>query len=266
MLWTISGVLLLLLVLMCLLKRAEQTPPEQDTGFDLYVINLDRARKRMSDFVDRLALTDLAHMSPIRFSAIDGRQLKLEEHVTPAALTEVLNAEKLGYRQRHYELTRGAVGCHLSHVAVWQRLLQSDKSMAMVCEDDAVLQADLLRKTKRAIQGMPDDWDILLLGYWCVKCEKEGQHWIRMNRFFGLHCYMIKATAVNKIAAYGGDRIGQQIDSMLSDMCSENRLTVYGTVDKLAAQTGTNSSVQIPLKGLPNVDPWLSLPAVLQRE
>lgn len=235
-------------------------------GFDVYVINLATATARMEAFVKRFRKTDLSHVSPIRFNAVNGRQLRLENHVTPGALHEVLRAERTGYRQRHYELTRGAVGCHLSHVGVWNRLLQSDKDYAMVCEDDAVMNREIHQKSQAAMENMPCDWDLLLLGYWCVRCQQKAA-WVEMGRFFGLHCYFIKRSAVEKIRVYCGgadtSRIGQQIDSMLSDMCTEGRLKVYGTPTKLATQVGTNTSVQIPLEPVTDVDPWLSLPAVL---
>ena len=260
--------LLILCVLLLLLsnkQEGKQATPAITPMFDLYVINLDRAKQRMTDFMKRLQSTDLGHVSPIRFSAVDGRKLRIEDHVTPAALAEVLTAEKVGYRQRHYELTRGAVGCHLSHFGVWERLLRSDKGLAMVCEDDAVVDDDVHEQTLTAIHAMPEEWDMLLLGYWCVTCAQEGGEpgWVRMKRFFGLHCYVIKATAIEKIVAYAGTKIGQQIDSMLSDMCSEGRLTVFGTSKKAAMQTGSSSTVQMPLKGTPDVDPWVSLPAVV---
>lgn len=230
--------------------------------FDVYVINLATATSRMAAFMKRFRKTDLSHVSPIRFNAINGRQLRLENHVTPGAMAEILRAEKSGYRQRHYELTRGAVGCHLSHVGVWNMLLESDKDYAMVCEDDAVLNRETHTKSQGAIEGMPADWDLLLLGYWCVRCQQKAT-WVEMGRFFGLHCYFIRRSAVAKIKAYCGSRIGQQIDSMLSDMCAEGRLKVYGTPTKLAMQVGTNTSVQMPLEPVAAVDPWLSLPVVL---
>ena len=230
-------------------------------AFDVYVINLERAPKRMHDFVQRLRETDMSNVSPIRLAAVDGRFLNLSDVVTGSALQEIERAEKLGYRQRHYELTRGAVGCYLSHQQAWQSLLESDKNMSMICEDDAVLDSQAGSKILEALARQPPEWDILLLGYWCVKCG-TGRHWKRMGRFFGLHCYLINRSAVPKISSYCGNRIGQQVDSMLSDMAFEGRLNVFGVQEKLAFQQGVESSVQMPLKPITDVDPWMSLPAV----
>ena len=258
-------VLLVALLVAWLVPRGLQpsAPVEPRQDFDVYVINLDRARQRMDAFMRRFLQTDMRHMAPIRVAAVDGRSLELEGVVTPEALREISRAEEVGYRERHYELTRGAVGCALSHRAVWDRLVASDKERALVCEDDCLLDHDALAGLDAAVADAPADWDVLLLGYWCVKCSTHSTH-REMQRFFGLHCYLIRRGAVAKIQAYAGGRIAQQEDSMLSDMCEEGRLRVYGVLGKLAVQAGGSSSVQMPLRpGNGTPDAWQPLPVVL---
>lgn len=242
--------------------RKEEVP-ESMAEFDMYVINLDRMPTRMTSFIDRLQHTDMRVMAPIRIAAVDGKKLNLAELVTPEALREIERAERVGYRERHYELTRGAVGCALSHRNAWAKLLQSDKNIALVCEDDAELEPNALTELTASLAVVPPDWDLLLLGYWCVKCTSHVTH-KKLERFFGLHCYLIKRGAVNKIISYAGEAVAQQEDSMLSDMCTEGRLCVYGVQNKLARQTGQTSSVQMPLRTGENVvDPWATLPVVM---
>ena len=256
-------VIMILVIYVVRRTRPPNFPTSLSPAFDMYVINLDRMPERMSKFMARLASTDMAGLAPIRLSAIDGRKIEVERYVTPAALAQLQRAERLGYRERHYELTRGGVGCALSHRAAWERLVQSDKDQAMICEDDAELDSSTLRNLHVQLAGIPDDWDILLLGYWCVKCTSFSTH-KEMQRFFGLHSYLIRRRAVAKIRSYTGDTVAQQEDSMLSDMCSEGRLRVYGLPEKLAVQTGGDTSVQMPLRRGKSVsDPWASLPVVL---
>lgn len=254
---------LTLLLLLVVTLGGRLTEGFSGTDFDMYVINLDRMPDRMRSFMDRLSSTDMT-VAPIRLSAVDGRTLSLPELVTPQALAEIERAERVGFRERHYELTRGAVGCALSHRAAWDRLLASDKGMVMVCEDDAKLEPDVFARLRDALARMPSDWDVLLLGYWCVKCRSFDTHKV-LDRFFGLHTYLIKREAVGKIRDYAGALIAQQEDSMLSDMAGEGRLAVYGVPDKLAVQTGASSSVQMPLNAKStDADPWMTLPLVLK--
>lgn len=260
MMWLVFVALAVLLVARLLVPPSgkSRTVP---ASFDLYVINLDRAPSRMRQFVADLSGTDLADAPLIRVRATDGARLDLASNVTPEALQEIVTAERVGYRQRHYELTRGAVGCYLSHMDAWQRLAGSDKEQIMVCEDDAVLDPDIGQTAVKAMREVPTSWDIILLGYWCVKCE-TATHWRRMYRFFGLHCYLVRRSALQKVQEYTGGRVGQQFDSLLSDMCEEGRMEVYGVKDKAALQSGSRSSVQVPLRTAEGVDPWAALPAV----
>jgi len=254
-------VALCFLVLLALLETKTKEVAVAELGWDMYVINLDRAQKRLDSFLQMLSTTDLSGQPVIRLKAIDGHVLNLEDYVTDAALREILDAERLGYRQRHYELTRGAVGCYLSHMNAWHRMLESDQQSIMICEDDAVLSKNIRADLNSCLKTIPNAWDILLLGYWCVQCNRHAG-WRNMHRFFGLHCYLIKREAVTKIESYCGTRIGQQLDSMLSDMCMEGRLVVYGVEEKLAMQAGSGSTVQMPMKSKSGVDPWMALPAV----
>ena len=263
--------MLLIAVLLAVLIFAMMRPHpgkltiDVQPDFDVHVINLDTMPHKMAAFVDRLQLTDLARQGPIRLGAVDGKLLRIESIVTEGALREIETAERTGFRERHYELTRGAVGCYLSHMAVWERLLQSDRDVAMVCEDDAKLDTQVLQTLQQARATIPDNWDILLLGYWCVKCATLPSHKF-LKRFFGLHCYLIKRTAVPKIREYSGERIAQQVDSMLSDMCNEGKLTVYGLPKKVAFQLGQDTStVQMPLNHQEDrKDPWMTLAVARQ--
>jgi hypothetical protein len=51
-----------------------------------------------------------------------------------------------GYRTKHYQLTRGSVGCYMSHLQLYQHILrETDAQFAFVFEDDAeIREPDLL--------------------------------------------------------------------------------------------------------------------------
>src|SRR4051812_19620959 len=85
------------------------------------------------------------------------------------ALVKLAEVERRGFRQSHAELTsKGAIGCALSHMCIWLDILCDSTAqpgqLYLVMEDDAVLPKRLLALLKRSLQGVPADWDILLLG------------------------------------------------------------------------------------------------------
>ncbi|MGA1563935.1 MAG: glycosyltransferase family 25 protein [Pontimonas sp.] len=225
--------------------------------YDVFVINLDRATTRLDRFKQSYRTCDISlRHDMIRFPAVDGRRLTLPEHLTEKALLEVLRAERQGHRTKHYQLTRGGVGCYLSHVRLWQSVLDTDKDAALIFEDDSIIDPDI----GDVIDGLavPDDTDLLLLGYFCNKCKNTTCGVIRVTQFFGLHGYLITRRGIEKILAHPDVwQIGKQIDSWLSDLARTGYINVYATHRQHVVQDHTApTQIQMVLKPPKGSDPW----------
>ena len=254
--------LLAILLALLLLPRASPDPLADDEAppaLSTYVINLRRNPERLAHFQRSFTASDLgASNSFIRVEAVDGSQIQVEQFVTPYALQEISQAEAVGYRTKHYQLTRGGVGCALSHMEVWRQLLASDRDAALVFEDDVVMHPDIWALFRRALPSIPQDWDILLLGYFCKNCERRQGHF-RVRRFFGLHAYVIRRRGAVRAFQYGLLPINQQLDSLLSDAAEEGALNIYTLPVKLARQDSSafRTEIQMPLRRVAAVrDPW----------
>lgn len=227
--------------------------------FDVYVINVDVATARLTHFRGQIARSDLGTKSFIRFEAIKGSDLDLPSVVSKRALWEISNAEATGFRLRHYQLSRNAVACYLSHVQLWTSVLQTDKSAAMVFEDDALVHPRIGEYVKTT--PFPEDYDIVLLGYVCLACARDEGAWFhRVYTFFGLHGYVISARGIRKILDSGRIfPVRKQIDTVLSEMATAGDIRIYASPRKLVEQNNRdfNTSIQIPLKE--GVDPWAAL-------
>lgn len=228
--------------------------------FDVYIINLDGATDRLRHFTKEIAASDFSHRkSFIRFSAVDGASLDLRSMVSKRAFNEIISAERTGFRLRHYQLSRGAVGCYASHVRLWESILKTDKEVALVFEDDAQIYPTL--NSYLTTTAFPEDFDILLLGFVCFKCRRdEGAGFHRVKRFFGLHGYLISTKGIRKILANPRmATIHKQIDSVLSDMASAGEITVYATPRKYVEQNNESFETQIQLPIKEGEDPWAAL-------
>lgn len=60
--------------------------------------------------------------------------------------------------------TPGALGCAMSHHALWLAARDSGTPV-IVCEDDACLRGDFTTQAQRVLSELPSDWDICYLGY-----------------------------------------------------------------------------------------------------
>lgn len=154
--------------------------------FDVFLINMSKNEDRLKSFVDQYKASDLGFKNFLRYEAIDGIDINIKDYVSPRAYDEIQNAEKNGYRMRHYQLTRGGVGCYLSHQNVLRIIQDSDKKFGVVFEDDAIINPELYSKLAKVMLEIPTDWDILLLGCYCIKCIKYEKH-ADINRFWFLH-------------------------------------------------------------------------------
>ncbi|CCW66797.1 unnamed protein product [Phytomonas sp. Hart1] len=143
------------------------------TLFDAcYVINLDRRPDRWSHISADLQKRRLGRflkpgVSPTRVSGVDGSTLDVAALHAAGVLTEE------GYRrfvqpiaQKLFgmDLTPGAIGCALSHRLVWEKVVASRQTAALILEDDAELSPRFHRQLGPLWERVPKDWGIVYLG------------------------------------------------------------------------------------------------------
>jgi GR25 family glycosyltransferase involved in LPS biosynthesis len=114
----------------------------------IFFINLDRSYDRLHRF-----RTDNAHLPNLRrFAACDAATIDRE-----ACIRDGLIAPDNPY-------TKPALGCAMSHVALWRACAESGRA-ATICEDDAVLHRHFLAWQARILATLPADWDIVQWGW-----------------------------------------------------------------------------------------------------
>lgn len=114
---------------------------------EIQVISLRRTPERREAFA---ALH--GHLRYAFFDAVDGSQVGLD----------VLFDYRLFEPGLRY--TPGAIGCALSHHALWERAEQAEVPLT-VAEDDAIFRLDFALRSQQAIERLPPDWDIVMWGW-----------------------------------------------------------------------------------------------------
>lgn len=120
-----------------------------------YLISLDKDVQRRELFFSQPNTADFEV-----FSAINTMQKEWD------ALAEVFNPTKF---EQHYgrNVTKGEIGCTLSHLEVYRRIVADERiaetDYALVCEDDALFNANLSEKTT-ALLTQQCSADIILIG------------------------------------------------------------------------------------------------------
>lgn len=125
-----------------------------------------------------------------RINAVDGRDL-------PSWL--------LHYFPDEDRLSPGEVGCYASHLQVAQIISAEQVPLALVIEDDAILEDDFLAVLREAIENLPPDWNFLHLSGKAAHAVKPigevGRHRIvRYSRIpTGTVAYLINFEGARKL-------------------------------------------------------------------
>lgn len=225
---------------------------------DIYLINLKRNKERLEHFIEEYMMSDLRYKAFNRLDAVDGSKVALEDVLSDKALAEIKEIESTGYRTKHYQLTRGAIGCYLSHKKLYDKIASGNAPYGLIFEDDVIIDKNIFAKLNKTIREIPNDWDMLLLGCHCITCDRFKTY-MDIGRFFLLHCYIVKKEAAQKLVDHLSQvPISQQIDSELSDMTTSGKLKVYCLKQSLCKQGNGlfGTTIQKPIKKVPGVNPY----------
>ena len=142
--------------------------------YKTFVVNLDRNGHLWERAVNELQAKSpfLARNTSLeRKSAYDGQSLQFHTLVSQDILTkgEATRIEKDSHNRRAavqaVTLTKGAVGCALSHIDIWRKAAEaSPNELFVVLEDDVRLHYDFDAHFELAMAIVPDDFSVLYLG------------------------------------------------------------------------------------------------------
>jgi GR25 family glycosyltransferase involved in LPS biosynthesis len=236
---------IILTIVICIAYNIQSYTASQ---YDIYLINLKRRPDRYKQFMKYYTASELQNDPLIKFNAIDGSLLDVNNiPLTDLARNELKQLDNSGFRTKHYQLTKGAIGCYLSHVKLWEHILKTNTEYALVFEDDAKIPKRIKKIIDKQLKYIPSDWDIILFGHMCTECIAYKNYY-SVNRFMLTHCYLIKRTAIIKIMETNTlFPISQQIDSHLSELTSI--LNIYATNDAAnkVKQFSSRTDIQAPL-------------------
>ena len=235
-------------------KKKESLLNNKDSANELvstYVINLERNKDRMDNFREKYEASDLAQVLPYtRFEAVDGSKVPIEKYLTPEALKGLMRTEASKLRSLPHDLTKGMVGCYLSHLGVYDIALKQSTKYALVFEDDAVISPDIYTSTIEKIihgdEGVPPDWDMILLGVVCRDCRDYNEDYNKVHDFFGTHGYIINRKAMKVLK--NSLPITTQIDVRMSELCREKKFKVFSVKNLKVDAGGFGSDIQVPMK------------------
>jgi len=116
--------------------------------------------------------------------------------------------QRRGYLSEEFELRlAGSLGTLLSHVHVWEKIAADpDCEVGLVFEDDAIFTKHFKTQLANLPEAdVPEDWDMLWLGWHKLDCEPVNQHFGRPNKTEGKSvnsghfAYLVRSSSVKKL-------------------------------------------------------------------
>jgi GR25 family glycosyltransferase involved in LPS biosynthesis len=174
----------------------------QNAGIDLPIIaiNLPHRTDRWQTLCQRLAAAGLTRL--IKAPAILGASLP---DSTIAALVRSPDDITRGAPQSHLTLTPPAIGCFLSHLAVWRWMLDRNLPRLLVLEDDATPTAHFsAERFCRVVEDARDKDGLVFLGALIMgglADRAEASDLARLYYFNGTFAYLITPAACRTLLA-----------------------------------------------------------------
>ncbi len=167
------------------------------SGLDwpIFVINLERSEHRR-----RFALNHLQSLGfeGRVFPAVDGRALDLGKLVSDGVYDDAVAKDKFSR-----SLSMPEIGCTLSHIRLYERMLSEGLDHAIVLEDDAMFVDDIVTRLPALIDALPADWDLVQLIYKCEDHEPAAPGVVR----FRMQASMPVASAAYLIRRAGAEKM-----------------------------------------------------------
>ena len=242
-----------------------------NTFFDrVFVISLKESTDRQELFKDTLQGLDYEV-----FRGVNGKELEIQDLVKDGSLSTNISESS--------SLTSGEIGCALSHLGVYKKIIDLNLKNALILEDDLILDiqdSDNLHSLSKGLQELPDDWEFLYLGYalnnnkmsysaylrsWLIYPilslydrerfnpfkyrrrfpRKYSQNLQRAGYHYRLHSYGVSRAGAQKIIDYQTP-IHLAADNAVSEMCTENRLNAFRLKKRIFFQ---NRDLDTTIKG-----------------
>jgi glycosyl transferase, family 25 len=142
-------------------------------SYPAYVINLERSPERRLYITNHLRSVGI---EPTVVPAFDGKKLSLETVTQDGSYND-----EVSKRSFDRSLSMAEIGCGLSHLSIYQRMVREGTPVALVSEDDAQFGPDARQRIDAALQAAPADWGIIQLRFDCRHFEPAGPGLVRFK-------------------------------------------------------------------------------------
>jgi len=197
-----------------------------------------------------------------RIDAVYGKNLDFNDLYNNNRITLLseLLLQDPNKRCSHEQLnSKGAIGCFMSHIKCWQKIIDDKLDGACIFEDDLVINENEISKFKMIMNNLPPDTDVLSFGYLTTRnsCSNSYSNSLinisqlpleglfkRCDKFFGTQGYYVTNSGAKKLLAKAYP-LELQVDGYIAIMGKLNYINLLFTDKSMINQHNiTGSDIQ----------------------
>ncbi len=245
MIMIISVVVFLVVLIVLLLKNVRITNKNLMLLNKQFLINLDHRSDRLA--ITTKLLSDRGYNNVIRQPAVNGHNMS-DTFIKTIVVESELEPIFSNKRTQHHQLSKGAIGCSLSHINIYKQLHSESSIRYYIIFEDDTLPTKSLTEVSDALNNTPDDWDILLLGGIYHRNNVVNNVVCKVHQFMCLHAYIINKKCVDYLLK-NAITMSKQIDWWLSELAVNGKLNIYGLIDQSWIQNPqiNSTNIQTPM-------------------
>ena len=114
----------------------------------IYIVNLDHSKKRLHQIHKQCTRESLLYE---RISAVNGETLDIDRLFRNNIISD-------------RSFNKGNVGCSLSHIHIWKKIMKTNNTHNLILEDDVIICNHFLKKFFIIQKQIPTNYDIVYIG------------------------------------------------------------------------------------------------------
>jgi GR25 family glycosyltransferase involved in LPS biosynthesis len=204
----------------------------------ILVVNLDKRTDRWNTFCKQAEKSKLIKENYSRYSAIDGSLLSeftIQSLVTPTAYRDIKNNRPT----RGLYLSKGGVGLAKTYYDILTNCVDN----TLILEDDIIIDKDIDNKLFKSLKDLPEDWDMLYVGWYNSPSLKISILTPNIGRISGqingTQGWIINPNSAKKILEIFP--LSYQIDT---EIYRHKSLNKYCTINPLITRLNSKSDIQ----------------------
>lgn len=201
----------------------------------IFIINLDKDVKRLTNAYEQLDKYEFKNYE--KFTGIYGKQLSIDEINDNTTFIGKLLASK------------SMIGCGLSHIKLWQKIVNENIELSLILEDDFIFHDDFKNKLDNILLNIPNNNYHLIYLSSCIfqnkylKLYDINDYFYKQLFIVQTLSYIITLDGAKKLLKYI-NKVSYHIDL---DICFKsilnyNHLNIISVKDPLIYQTFEDSN------------------------